>query len=238
MHLYYIARRLTRKSDIRRVGLKLGVADYRIDAIFHDKRDDITEAAYETLKEWRKGQKDNRTTFITLGNVLTHPDVNLGQVAWEVLMADWFRSWSKTNGYKNPPICREKKSEIRKLGLRLHVDDHKINEILEKSEDWLILRDILHEWMQKQRNMETAITNLCDALTDPKGCLSELGKDFFQFKGTIDKEKARENWIDDILQEMVCFPLFRETFTCKRFSSNKLDFDRRPHECKQSCILF
>ena len=86
--LYEVARRLTRKSDIRTLGFKLGVKGYKMDSIFCNKNDDITEAAYEILKEWRKGQPDPKTAFITLRDALTHPDVNLQQVAHEALTFD------------------------------------------------------------------------------------------------------------------------------------------------------
>ena len=74
---------LTSKSDIRRLGLRLGVADNTIDTIFWNHKSDITEAAYAMLKEWRKGQGDPRTAFITLRDALIHPEVNLQQVAQE-----------------------------------------------------------------------------------------------------------------------------------------------------------
>ena len=56
-----------------------------MDTIFCNKNDDITEASYEMLKEWRKSQPDAVTAFITLRDALTHPDVNLHQVAQEGL---------------------------------------------------------------------------------------------------------------------------------------------------------
>ena len=100
-HLYRVARRLTSKSDIRRLGLKLGIADHRIDAIFHNKRDDITEAAYEILKEWRKSQEDAKVAFITLIKALTHPDVNLHQVAQEGLKFNWMVDMGKLCSMQN-----------------------------------------------------------------------------------------------------------------------------------------
>ena len=56
-----------------------------MDAIFCNNKGDIEEAAYEMLKEWRKGQPDPKTASITLRDALTHPDVNLHQVAQEAL---------------------------------------------------------------------------------------------------------------------------------------------------------
>ena len=109
--LYFVACRLTSKADIRRLGLKLGVKDHTIDTIFCNQKGDITEAAYETLKEWRKGQEDAKVARITLRNALTHPDIKLHQVAqeglkfdfiegkqWEVLKIGpwdlcWFKRW-------------------------------------------------------------------------------------------------------------------------------------------------
>ena len=87
-NLFYVGRSLTSKSDIRRLGLKLGVKANRIDTIFCNTNGNIEEAAYEMLKEWRSGQPDSATAFITLRNVLTHPAVNLHQVAQEALNSD------------------------------------------------------------------------------------------------------------------------------------------------------
>ena len=83
--LYSVACSLTTKSDIRRLGLKLGVKVNRMDTIFCNNNGDITEAAYEILKEWRSGQPDPKMAFTTLRDALTHPDVNLHQVAQEAL---------------------------------------------------------------------------------------------------------------------------------------------------------
>ena len=86
--LYDVACKLTRKYDIRRLGLQLGVKVNRMDTIFCNKNDDITEAAYEMLKEWRNGQADPKKALITLRDALTHPDVNLQQVAQATLNSD------------------------------------------------------------------------------------------------------------------------------------------------------
>ena len=91
--LYQVARRLTKKSDIRRLGLKLGVEGHRINAIFYNKRDDITEAAYDTLNEWRKDQPDAARAWITLRDALIHKDVNLAQVARESLCTGKVLQW-------------------------------------------------------------------------------------------------------------------------------------------------
>ena len=76
-HLYGVACRMTRISDIRWLGLRLGVNVNRMDTIFCNRNNDITEAAYEILKEWRRGQRDPKMAFTTLMDVLIHPDVNL-----------------------------------------------------------------------------------------------------------------------------------------------------------------
>ena len=87
-NLFYVGRSLTSKSDIRRLGLKLGVKANRIDTIFCNTNGNIEEAAYEMLKEWRSGQPDPVTARTTLKDALTHPDVNLHQVAQEALNSD------------------------------------------------------------------------------------------------------------------------------------------------------
>ena len=65
--------------------MKLGVEDHKIDTIFHNQKDDILEAAYETLKEWFKGQTNAVTAYINLKDALTDPDVNLQQIASETM---------------------------------------------------------------------------------------------------------------------------------------------------------
>ena len=88
--LYSVARRLTKKSHIRKLGWKLGVKDHNIDSIFCNNKGDITEAAYEILKEWRSGQPNPATAYITLRDALTHPYINLRQVAQEALNRDYY----------------------------------------------------------------------------------------------------------------------------------------------------
>ena len=79
--LYEVACRLTRIYDIQRLALKLGVQAHRMASILVNNNGDITEAAYEMLKEWRSSQQDAVEALSKLWDALTHPDVNLQQVA-------------------------------------------------------------------------------------------------------------------------------------------------------------
>ena len=85
LHICNVARRLTKVSDIRMLGLHLGIEDYRITGIIHNKREEIQEAVYEMLTQWRNGQKDCEMAFTNLWNTLMSPTVNLSYIAREAL---------------------------------------------------------------------------------------------------------------------------------------------------------
>ena len=86
LHICNVARRLTKISDIRLLGLHLGIEDYKINGIIHNKREEIQEAVYEMLTHWRNGQKDCETAFANLWNTLINPTVNLSCIAREALL--------------------------------------------------------------------------------------------------------------------------------------------------------
>ena len=79
-----VAFRLSKELVIRNLGLHLGIESYKLDAIFENKKYDITEAAHEVLHEWRKRQPNNTEAYQNLLHTLTHPDVNLFHIAQEV----------------------------------------------------------------------------------------------------------------------------------------------------------
>ena len=79
-----VAFRLSKELVIRNLGLHLGIESYKLDTIFQNKRYDITEAAHEVLQEWRKRQPNNTEAYQNLLHALTHPDVNLFNIAQEV----------------------------------------------------------------------------------------------------------------------------------------------------------
>ena len=85
MQMLSVAYQLTSESDIRRLGLKLGVDGPGIDAILYNRKGDIREAAYEVLNEWRKGVPDAVTAFINLWDALTDPSVNFQAAAHNAL---------------------------------------------------------------------------------------------------------------------------------------------------------
>ena len=96
--LQNVACRLTKKSEIRRLGLHLGVEDHTIDAIFHNKQDDIPEAVYDMLKGWRKRQSTPVEAYTNLWCALTHPQVQLNSVAHEAL-------FFPPNGFNTRGMC-------------------------------------------------------------------------------------------------------------------------------------
>ena len=83
--LYAAACRLTNPGDIRNLGQQLGIKDHTIDAALHNHRYCIQEAAYTVLKEWFKGQENNKEAFAALKQALSHPNVNLSKISHEAL---------------------------------------------------------------------------------------------------------------------------------------------------------
>ena len=56
-----------------------------LDAILYNKRYDVQEAAYAMLQEWLKRQPSCTEAYRKLWEALTHPDVNLSEIAHAVL---------------------------------------------------------------------------------------------------------------------------------------------------------
>ena len=82
-----VANQLSSEFDIRSLGLALGVAGNKIDAILNNTKGDIREAAYQTLKEWRKRVPDAPTALKNLLHALAHPSVDLKQTANDIMKA-------------------------------------------------------------------------------------------------------------------------------------------------------
>ena len=85
-HILKVSRKLTEKYDIRMLGCHLEVPENTIEAIFHNKKDDIQEAVYQMLREWMKSQRTPAEAYQVLWDALMHPDVNLPSIANEVLV--------------------------------------------------------------------------------------------------------------------------------------------------------
>ena len=79
-----VALRLSKKLDIRILGLHLGIESHTLDNIFQNNKDDITEAAYEMLKEWRKRQPSETEGYQSLLAALKHHDVNRLDIVQDV----------------------------------------------------------------------------------------------------------------------------------------------------------
>ena len=58
---------------------------HKINTIFQNNKDDIEESVYQLMIEWQKRQKDREEAYCALWNALTHEDVNLSSIAYEVL---------------------------------------------------------------------------------------------------------------------------------------------------------
>ena len=85
LKLHDVARQLVSPLDVRSLGLRLGVADYTIDAALYNHKGDIQEAAYAVLKEWFKGQENRTEAYVQLHTALRHLTVGLSHEAEEVL---------------------------------------------------------------------------------------------------------------------------------------------------------
>ena len=68
------------------LGCHLKVPENTIDAILHNKKEDIQEAVYQMLREWKKTQRTPAIAFKALWNALIHSDLNLSSIAHEVLL--------------------------------------------------------------------------------------------------------------------------------------------------------
>ena len=68
------------------LGYHLKVPENKIEAIFHNKKEDIQEAVYQMMREWKKTQTTPTIAYKALWNALTHSDLNLSSVAHEVLV--------------------------------------------------------------------------------------------------------------------------------------------------------
>ena len=72
------------KSDVRRLGLKLGVDGHKINTAFKNERDNVQDAAFAQFI-WRDSQKNPAEAFVNLRNALLSQDVNLPLVAHDTL---------------------------------------------------------------------------------------------------------------------------------------------------------
>ena len=73
--------------DIRMLGYHLKVPENTIEAIFHNKKEDIREAVYQMLREWKKTQRTPTIAYKALWDALTHSDLNLPSIAHEILVS-------------------------------------------------------------------------------------------------------------------------------------------------------
>ena len=86
--------------DIRMLAYHLKVQENTIDAILHNKKEDILEAVYQMLREWKKTQRTPAIAFKALWSALIHSDLNLSSIAHEVLL--------------DPPNEEDKESKVHK----------------------------------------------------------------------------------------------------------------------------
>ena len=68
------------------LGCHLKVPENTIDAILHNKKEDIQEAVYQMLREWKKTQRTPTVAYKTLWDALTHSDLNLPSIAHGILV--------------------------------------------------------------------------------------------------------------------------------------------------------
>ena len=108
-----VAFRLSKELVIRNLGLHLGIESYKLDTIFKNKKDDITEAAHEVLQEWRKRQPSSTEAYQNLLAVLKHPDVNLLHIVRDVFEESIIdKSVDSELGMKNIFVVHTKKHQV------------------------------------------------------------------------------------------------------------------------------
>ena len=78
------AHRVTNKLTLIQLGLRLGLARHKLDAILYNNRHSIQEAAFKMILEWLNTQEDRSKAYNNLLTALKHPDVNLHHVAHDV----------------------------------------------------------------------------------------------------------------------------------------------------------
>ena len=84
--------------DIRMLGYHLKVPENTLEAIFHNKKEDIQEVVYQMLTEWKKTQRTPAIAYKALWEALTHSDLNLPSIANDALV--------------NPPYEEDKEPTI------------------------------------------------------------------------------------------------------------------------------
>ena len=62
--------------DIRMLGYHLKVPENTIEAIFHNKKEDIQDVVYIMLREWKKTQRTPAIAYKALWEALTHSNLN------------------------------------------------------------------------------------------------------------------------------------------------------------------
>ena len=73
------------KSDIRNLGVRLGVESSTIETCFTKHLNDYPEVAHDVLTRWRKTQDFDFIAYENLCKALMHPKVKLRQIAAEDL---------------------------------------------------------------------------------------------------------------------------------------------------------
>ena len=71
-----LTRNITEKIDLRALGVKLGVPLTEIDAASTTNNGKITEVTYTVLRDWRRGQEDNKVAWQKLEIALQSAGLN------------------------------------------------------------------------------------------------------------------------------------------------------------------
>ena len=65
-----VADLLTVKTQVRKLGITLGLEAREVDSILENNKDNINEAAYKVLQKWFQGQTHRTTAYVHLNNLL------------------------------------------------------------------------------------------------------------------------------------------------------------------------
>ena len=77
MHIVEVADLLTEKSQIRKLGITLGLKAREVDSILENNKDNINEATYKVLQKWFQTQSSRATAYANLNRALHATELSM-----------------------------------------------------------------------------------------------------------------------------------------------------------------
>ena len=75
--LFEVSERLDDKNDIRRLGIRLKVEAFVINAALDNDANSLTDAAHKILRHWFKRQNDRKSAYHVLAQALRDAELNM-----------------------------------------------------------------------------------------------------------------------------------------------------------------